>query len=273
MDYRYLKAFAQTAKHLNFSKAALELNIAQSAVSRQIRLLEESIDDELIIRSSKKVILTDKGRELFLSIQKFEKSIDSILNKEKIKTIRVGILHGLLENWFASVLSQYKSKYKNNIVVTVGEPRQLASGISDGHLDIIFTTDEIQNEMISSLKLFNEKLVLISKREIDPAKIENYPWIAYGEENDFYKNFKKRSHDITMVNSITAIVTLVKNDTGIAIVPEHILRPTDKLKTYDLKTLTSASSLIYMATLNYKTLPKHLKELTEICNQVIKKFQ
>ena len=41
LDFRYLKAFMLTAKYSSFSKAAEELNIAQSAVSRQIKLLEE----------------------------------------------------------------------------------------------------------------------------------------------------------------------------------------------------------------------------------------
>ena len=64
LDYRYLRAFIVTARHLNFSRAADELNIAQSAVSRQIKLLEEGVGQQLIIRSSKKVILTEKGQSL-----------------------------------------------------------------------------------------------------------------------------------------------------------------------------------------------------------------
>ena len=43
VDYRYLKVFMLTAKHASFSKAAQELGIAQSAISRQIKLLEQSL--------------------------------------------------------------------------------------------------------------------------------------------------------------------------------------------------------------------------------------
>lgn len=67
-----------TAKHLNFSKAAEELNIAQSAVSRQIKLLEESVNDQLIIRSSKKVLLTEKGESLLAEIERLEDSVQEI---------------------------------------------------------------------------------------------------------------------------------------------------------------------------------------------------
>ena len=63
IDFRYLKAFILTAKYASFSKAAEELNIAQSAVSRQIKLLEDTLGEELIIRSSKKVVLSEKGKE------------------------------------------------------------------------------------------------------------------------------------------------------------------------------------------------------------------
>lgn len=62
MDYRYLKAFILTARNSSFSKAAEELKIAQSAVSRQIKLLEESVGEELIIRSSKKSSADSKGQ-------------------------------------------------------------------------------------------------------------------------------------------------------------------------------------------------------------------
>ncbi len=61
MEYNYLKAFFEVAKQRNFTKAAETLNIAQSAVSRQISLLEYSLKKQLIIRSSRKVVLTPEG--------------------------------------------------------------------------------------------------------------------------------------------------------------------------------------------------------------------
>ena len=107
IDYRYLKAFMVTAKLLNFSKAAEELNIAQSAVSRQIKLLEDSINQQLIIRSSKKVILTEKGNDLLKLMEKFESNIQDVFFTQSSKKIRVGILHGLLETWFSELIADF----------------------------------------------------------------------------------------------------------------------------------------------------------------------
>lgn len=84
MDYRYLKAFILTAQHASFSKAAEILGIAQSAVSRQIKLLEDSLGEELIIRSSKKVLLTAKGKELYLTASNFDKAALQIFERKTI---------------------------------------------------------------------------------------------------------------------------------------------------------------------------------------------
>lgn len=119
LDYRYLKAFLVTSKYLNFSKAAQELNIAQSAVSRQIKLLEESVGQQLIIRSSKKVLLTEKGQALLDELRLFETRLQDIFFGHMNKTLRVGILHGLLETWFNDVMVEFSNKSKHQLVVEV----------------------------------------------------------------------------------------------------------------------------------------------------------
>lgn len=57
-----LLAFEATARHGSVSRAAAELNLTQSAVSRQIQHLEESLGVSLFSRSRQRVVLTDVGR-------------------------------------------------------------------------------------------------------------------------------------------------------------------------------------------------------------------
>ncbi len=267
MDYRYLKAFLLTAEYSSFSKAAKKLAIAQSAVSRQIKLLEESLGTELIIRSSKKVILTEKGQQLFFTTKNFTHDISDIFEKEEKKNINVGILHGLLENWFTKVLQKYYEEHDNNISVFIDKPDSLKEAMLNGKYDIIITTENIQNELISSLKIFEEKLVLISKDEINISKIQNERWIIYHASDYLLKAFKKHSKNILSVDSITAMVTLVKKGIGIAMVPDHLLSDNDELQQYDLKKIKNTE--IHLATLNYKSLPGHLKTLIKFMRENI----
>lgn len=260
-DHRYLKAFILTAKHSSFSKAAMELRIAQSAISRQIKLLEESVGQELIIRSSKKVILTDKGKELFLAAQNFEATAKNIFESEHTKTIRIGVLQGLLENWFQHILSLYYQDYDNNVIIKVASPIALKNLLQEGQLDLIFTNENIQSELVSSLKLFDETLVLISKEQISLEKIHQYRWIIYGDEDNLIQTYRRRSERIVQVDDIFTIVQLVKAGIGIAVVPGHVVE--DQSQLFVQKFTRVRKSEIYLATLNFKSMPQYLKHLIQ----------
>ena len=59
-----LKAFEATARHCSFTLAAEELLVTQSAVSRQVRSLEDYLDAKLFLRNSKSMELTQQGKQL-----------------------------------------------------------------------------------------------------------------------------------------------------------------------------------------------------------------
>lgn len=262
LDYRYLRAFMVTARYLNFSKAAHTLNIAQSAVSRQIKLLEESLAQQLIIRSSKKVILTEKGQALLGLLEKFEIDLEQVFLGKINRTLRVGILHGLLETWFNDIVVEYTKQKGLSIVVEINPMEKLKEKLLNGTYDLVFSNENIQNELVSSLRLFDEKLVLISKTEINPKDAADHPWVVYNENDNLMHLFKKQSRQVIAVNSITAVVNLVKKGVGLAVVPDHILKSTDSLKVYEMKSLPKAT--VHLSTLNFQTLPEPLKGLVEL---------
>lgn len=262
LDFRYLKAFMLTAKYSSFSKAAEELNIAQSAVSRQIKLLEDSLTEELIIRSSKKVILSEKGKELYQASLSFEKTSMQIFEREDQLPLSIGILEGLLKTWFTPLLTEYLKSQARDVSVHVADIPELKTGIEEGRYDIIFGTDNIQSELVTSLKIFEEKLVLIGKAEVNRKKLHEHRWVVFSNSDNLFKISKKKSESIIMVDSFDSIITLVKNDVGIAIVPDHLIRKEDHLKVQEVAGLPS--SQIYLSTLNYKKMPARIQALAEI---------
>jgi DNA-binding transcriptional LysR family regulator len=62
MELRQLRYFAAVAQHRSFTKAASELHVAQSALSQQIRRLEQELGIELLRRTTRSVELSDAGR-------------------------------------------------------------------------------------------------------------------------------------------------------------------------------------------------------------------
>lgn len=262
LDFRYLKAFMLTAKYSSFSKAAIELNIAQSAVSRQIKLLEDSLQEELIIRSSKKVLLSEKGKELYSASLSFEKSSLQIFEREDQLPLSIGILEGLLKTWFTPLLSEYLKIQNRNVTVNVADLPELKNGIEEGRYDIIFGIDNIQSELVTSLKLFEEKLVLIGKGELNRKKLHEHRWVVFSNSDNLFKISKKKSESIIMVDCFDSIISLVKNGVGIAVVPDHLIRKDDQLKVHEVPGLPS--SQIYLSTLNYKKMPLRIQALADL---------
>ena len=60
-----LIAFEAAARNLSFTQAAIELNVTQGAVSKQVKLLEEYLGKELLVRTTKKMELSASGYEFY----------------------------------------------------------------------------------------------------------------------------------------------------------------------------------------------------------------
>lgn len=69
-DMVQLQAFECAARHGNFTKAATELSLTQSAVSRQVKALEEQLGVQLFERVRKRVVLSDAGRQMIGSVKR-----------------------------------------------------------------------------------------------------------------------------------------------------------------------------------------------------------
>src|SRR5688572_1358524 len=65
MNLKHLESFVRVAELGSFSKAARVLDIAQPALSRQVRALETDLRETLLLRNGRGVVLTDAGRRLF----------------------------------------------------------------------------------------------------------------------------------------------------------------------------------------------------------------
>src|SRR5690625_1909395 len=100
MELRHLKYFISVAEHLNFSKAAKELYISQSAISQQISKLEKDIGLVLFERDKRNVHLTNAGKTLLKEaheiILKSEQAIENAKKAEQgiLGKLKIGFLIG-----------------------------------------------------------------------------------------------------------------------------------------------------------------------------------
>jgi len=97
MDVRELRYFVHVAELKSFSKAAIHIRIAQPALSRQIRKLEEELGVDLLIRSGRGLELTDSGKRLlrkaYLVLDQMEDMRLSVRSQENriAGTLTIGV--------------------------------------------------------------------------------------------------------------------------------------------------------------------------------------
>ncbi|EPE6978148.1 LysR family transcriptional regulator AmpR, partial [Citrobacter freundii] len=59
-----LRAFEAAARHLSFTRAAIELNVTHSAISQNVKSLEQQLNCQLFVRGSRGLMLTTEGESL-----------------------------------------------------------------------------------------------------------------------------------------------------------------------------------------------------------------
>lgn len=258
MDYRYLKVFIESAGSLNFAATAQKLGIAPSAVSRQIRLFEESVGESLFIRNNRKVILTEKGQEILRLLQ----PIEGWSLSKKRKLFRVAGLTSALDRFFWPVVG------KNNLSSEVDF--QIFDVVStDGialleanEVDVAFVNKKETSSLISYFSLGAEEFVLISKSKIPLNEVHLHTWI-YGESGDTLKTLSKHKSGVSYIkaNSVYQIYELVEKGLGIAIVP---MSPSLKKRQVHIQSLSLPSKSLYLAVPNFEQPPAFLKKFYQM---------
>lgn len=107
-----LKCFEASVRHLSFTRAAQELHLTQSAVSRQIRNLEEFLSRDLFIRLNKRLVLTNTGaayyKEIVPLLDCMENASLRMLHREDEKTtLTISALPTFASYWLMPKLAEF----------------------------------------------------------------------------------------------------------------------------------------------------------------------
>lgn len=124
-----LKTFTVSAQRLNFTKAAEDLLVSPSAISHQIKILEEYLGCRLFLRKNRSLELTDKGLFLFNRLQRPFYEINQALSELRMphgkSRINLSLRPFVSSMWFTRQLSDLWSKHPEieiNLIHSVQAP-------------------------------------------------------------------------------------------------------------------------------------------------------
>ena len=143
VEYRHLRYFVAVAEELSFTRAASVLHVAQSAVSAQIRLLEDSVGVMLLERNSRRVGLTGAGRAFLRGAKRIISELDELtkqtrrIGRAETGHLAIGFIGAQSHEWMPLVLKRFRQKHPEvEVTLTEMVPSAQLEALSSHRLDV-----------------------------------------------------------------------------------------------------------------------------------------
>lgn len=124
-----LRYFECAARHLNFTLAAQELCVSQSAVSQKIIHLEDSLNYKIFERKPRQLRLTANGDELFqsvhLALNQIRDTVNNLESRKQISRLEIYCMPSFASRWLMPCINDFHQNHLNidlNLVAEFSEP-------------------------------------------------------------------------------------------------------------------------------------------------------
>jgi DNA-binding transcriptional LysR family regulator len=239
---RTFKTFLAVAKYGTFAAAGKEIGLTPAAVGLQIRALEEELNQVLFDRGPRSVVLNTAGRKAVPQIEDLLVRFEALANTgeagELSGRVVMGALVSALMGAFADALWTVKQENpKLRIQLFAGLSSDFAYQVEHGELDAAIVTKP-PRALASSLMwtpLYNEPMVLIVPRrphfelpEKPQDALRQSPFIRFDRDtwtgllvkDVLHQAGVTSTRDEFELNSVEAIIEIVRQGFGIAVVPQ-----------------------------------------------------
>ena len=241
MNLRQISYFVRIAESGSFSAAADALHVAQSALSRHIKELEEELGGALLDRGSRGVSLSDSGKLLFerakFILSQFEEAGSEVRahNKELTGTVRLAAPSSIAQVLYEPLVDRFLGRFpKVRLGLSEGLWDDAANRLRAGTVDVAImssaTSDYIELEPLA-----REQMVLVgrvgdpltAKRSIAAGALAGLPLLM---PESTLETIRRVAPDVPaklevsiFVESAPAIRALAASGRGYAVVPHSVL--------------------------------------------------
>ena len=301
MDLKQLEYFVRVAELGSFTRASISLGIAQPALSRQIRLLEVELRQSLLTRNGRGALPTEAGNLLLQHGRGILHQVD--VAREELGAVR-GALAGRVSIGLPPSLSRlitvplvraFKERLPQaHLTLTEGFSVLMAEGLRVGNLDMAVLYNAEHSPEVEMTTLHTQALVLISKKTSDKAavgssvrqrtlqrtvitltEVADLPLILPSRPNAFRILVEgemiaiHREPVITLeVDGLNAILSLVKEGMGHAVLPSYTLTSFDDPASFTLRSITAPRIMSELALVRSSRRPS--TETQKIAIEVVK---
>ena len=237
MELRQLRTMIAIADHQTFAAAAGAVCLSQSAVSQQVKALEDELGMSLFDRATRPPVLNVHGKMLVESARQImdisEQVVGTISGRKLSGTLFLGAMRscqvGVLPRALASLRLQYPDLH---VRVASGRSDDLVVSVAGGRIDAAIVSGPIEVASGFTMSTFlNEPLMVVAppgcSGRSDREVLEAYPFIRFERNVPVARMIEselvRRHIDVRTemeIDSLQAIVLMVAHGLGVSVVPK-----------------------------------------------------
>jgi DNA-binding transcriptional LysR family regulator len=241
MDVRQLEMFRAVAEAGSFTAAALRLHVSQSAISRQLKLLEEELGTLLLERTGRGVNVTPEGHILLTAANRIwrdmQEVVAQIADTQKLQRGAISLGGGMTVclHVLPKLLKKFHSLYKNvDLRITTGTAGELLRRLREHEIDLLLLTLPIVGDDLEVLHVLKEEMVVVTAkhheltrtRTIEPHAVAHQRLILFESGSNTRRVvdefFLEQKIDVNVVmetENVEIIKAMVANGLGVTILP------------------------------------------------------
>jgi DNA-binding transcriptional LysR family regulator len=241
VDLRQLEVLRTIAETGSFTSAGARLHVSQSAISRQILLLEDEFHERLFVRLGRRVQITAAGEALLqLSHRVFNDIHDtsaSITDKQKVLSGPLNLVGGMTVCLyvFPLLLKEFRKHHPHvDIKVATGGHQRLLRRLRTRRADLALLTLPVDDPAFTSVPVLREELMLVmpaghplsSKDSVGVEALVGQPFVIFEQGSntrrtldEFFVREQIKPNIVTETENIEIIKSMVASGLGISIVP------------------------------------------------------
>lgn len=242
LNFKHIYYFWVVASEGSIVKAASLINVSNSSISEQIKLLEHRLGVDLFERRGKRLVLTGYGSRIFKEINPFftstEELFESIVNHKKtnVRFLRIGVVPGIPEEERFALTFPFVEDINYTVRLLKGENSSLKKAYEDQELDMILSLNEnlIPKKQAERFIVKEEehyfvcspKFFITLDKGVFPQNINKKKFINFTNDSDlhfsiydYFHNAKVSPLRIAEIDDIYVVRRLVLDGQGFALLP------------------------------------------------------
>ncbi|MBL3702585.1 LysR family transcriptional regulator [Sulfitobacter sp. BDSS02] len=260
LEFRHLRTIQAIHEAGGLARAADKLNITQSALSHQIKGLEEQAGVELFVRRSKPMTLSAAGFRLLRLAEQVLPQVEATLAEfGNLRSGKTGRLHIAIEchacfEWLFPVLEGFRKEWMDvDVDIRPGLAFDALPALMKEDVDLVVSSDPEDLPGIEFIELFDYAPVFVassqhplaSKPYVEAADFRGQTLITYPVERSRLDVFsqllipaKVEPAAIRQVELTAVILLLVASNRGVSVLPDWVVREVKYSSDYVTRPLT-----------------------------------